>query len=206
MTWLLTSTGREHDLSQTIASIENTPTLREISHSLSQINRYTGHSSRPYSVAEHSLLVFDIAFGLDASTIVCLAALMHDAHESITGDVSSPVKHLLGDTWKSFEDKHQDALLSIYNIRDVSREFYELINLCDLIALATERRDLLAYSIERNRAWPSIDVNGHKIVPWPKVNLNDATRWKAEPAYWANMFETKSKELLEAVGILSITV
>lgn len=35
-----------------------------------------------------------------------LAALMHDAHEAYTGDVSSPVKWAVGPDWALFEAKH----------------------------------------------------------------------------------------------------
>ena len=78
--------------------------IGHIAHSLAQINRFTGHASRPYSVAEHSLLVCDIAeryFGLDVHGQ--LAALLHDAHEAYTTDLSTPAKAEVGGGWRTFE-------------------------------------------------------------------------------------------------------
>lgn len=108
MTWLLTHTGRQHFLTSPNAEHpDNVPSLGEIAHSLSQINRFTGHACRPYSVAEHSLLVADIAHSLGADKEAELCALMHDAHECITGDVASPIKQVLGEVWADFEAMHE---------------------------------------------------------------------------------------------------
>ena len=66
MNWIVTCDGHEASLEfPTHADYE----IERIAHSLAQINRFNGHAARPYSVAEHSLLVLDIAktkLGLDA--------------------------------------------------------------------------------------------------------------------------------------------
>ena len=60
---------------------------------LSRIPRYVGHTFTPYSVAEHSLLVQYLAVSLAMARQipivreVHLAAMVHDAHEAITGDM-----------------------------------------------------------------------------------------------------------------------
>ena len=81
MTWITTATGSEVSLrNPEPASIS----LRTIAHHLSLINRFTGATCRPYSVAEHSLLVCEIAereFQLDAHGL--LAALLLAAHCSV---------------------------------------------------------------------------------------------------------------------------
>ena len=91
--WILTAHGHEVDLAYTRP---NLITLPDVAHALGQINRFNGHCRRPYSVAEHSLLVLDIIEHLFApANVHCrLAALLHDAHEAYVGDMSSPVKHL----------------------------------------------------------------------------------------------------------------
>lgn len=60
MTWMITITGREHHLRGSSAQ-HSLPEINEIAHALSMINRFTGHTTRPYSVAEHSLLVAQMA-------------------------------------------------------------------------------------------------------------------------------------------------
>jgi len=51
MTWMITNTGRDHYLSGIAQHLNAAPTIEEIAHSLAQINRFTGHCRRPYSVA-----------------------------------------------------------------------------------------------------------------------------------------------------------
>lgn len=59
----------------------------DIAHSLSRINRYNGHTIKPYSVAEHSCIMFD-----HMDLTLKKAALLHDAHEAYIGDIVKPVK------------------------------------------------------------------------------------------------------------------
>lgn len=57
MTWMLTATGAAIDLRfMPPAQIS----LLDIAHHLARLDRFAGACSRPYSVAEHSLLVCDI--------------------------------------------------------------------------------------------------------------------------------------------------
>lgn len=63
--------------------------IEDIAHALSQINRFTGHTRDPYSVAEHSILVAQMC-----ESQYQLEALLHDAAEAYLGDVSSPLKHI----------------------------------------------------------------------------------------------------------------
>ena len=69
--------------------------LDEIAHSLSNQCRYTGHGKQFYSVAEHSVMCALLA----EETGFCdpFEALMHDAHESVLGDMAAPWKvHIPG--------------------------------------------------------------------------------------------------------------
>jgi hypothetical protein len=183
LTWLLTSSGREHALTGLRATAAiNTPTLREIGHSLAHINRFTGHARRAYSVAEHSILVMEIAARHGASQLACLAALMHDAHECITGDVASPVKVELGDAWHVFESKHQNTLLTSYGLLEISAEHHAIVKHADLVALATERRDLTMFDPKVNTPWPVLDTPGAKILPFVHVDLN--SRWRCVQAMY----------------------
>lgn len=133
------------------------PTLDTISHSLSLINRFSGHTCRAYSVLEHSLLVYEIG-RLEYPNLpkrAYRAMLLHDAAECITGDVTAPVKKALGSCWKRFEDAAELFVWSGINpyLPGDMLEFAKQIRRCDLLALATERRDLLNWSKERNSRW-----------------------------------------------------
>ena len=65
--------------------------IRDIAHALSLLCRYTGHTSKFYSVAEHCVLLSE-AENMPGTP---LARLLHDASEAYLGDVSSPLKLLL---------------------------------------------------------------------------------------------------------------
>ena len=67
----------------------------DITWHLAQLCRYTGASSRPYSVAEHVVLVHDLLRWQGADDDLLRAALLHDAAEAYLGDVSSPLKWTL---------------------------------------------------------------------------------------------------------------
>lgn len=77
-------------------------TLTDIAHNLAHINRFCGGTTRPLSVAEHSLHVADVVGGLCGTKEyhrpigevfkLQLAALLHDAAEAYLGDIPTPVK------------------------------------------------------------------------------------------------------------------
>src|SRR5262245_19776822 len=71
--------------------------IRTIAKALSQINRFTGHTRWPYSVAQHSVLVLRLFEDLHpfAMRSKKVAALFHDAAEAYCGDIASPLKSLL---------------------------------------------------------------------------------------------------------------
>ncbi len=65
-------------------------TIYDIGHHLSMVNRYTGGSPFPVSVAQHSVWVSEnVGDDLDLQ----LAGLLHDAPEAFINDLASPVKH-----------------------------------------------------------------------------------------------------------------
>jgi uncharacterized protein len=58
--------------------------LIDIAHALARITRFTGHGDQCFKVAQHSVMVHDLAR--------VPWALLHDAAEAYIGDVSSPLK------------------------------------------------------------------------------------------------------------------
>ncbi|PRY93173.1 metal dependent phosphohydrolase [Hasllibacter halocynthiae] len=72
--------------------------LEDIAHGLAFVARWNGQTSGdwPYSVAEHSLLVEELAVLPDGDPRWPLAALLHDAPEYVIGDMISPVKAAVG--------------------------------------------------------------------------------------------------------------
>lgn len=193
MTWMITITGREHHLAG-IGQQFNAPSIEEIAHSLAQINRFTGHCCRPYSVAEHSLLVASIAADEGASPMTQLAALLHDAHEAYIGDVSSPAKWAIGEPWEVFEHSQELAVHNALGIRAAMFSHRASIKRWDLIALATERRDLTRYNPATNNPWRILDTPGHEVQPIA-LNLHSEVRADMRWSDWLQVFMEKYDEL-----------
>lgn len=163
---MLTASGREYALAgvSTICA-DNAPDIKDVAHHLSQINRFTGACSRPYSVAEHSLLVERIGAARGASVSLRLALLLHDAHEAYTGDCSSPAKAAIGDGWRNFEAWHLANVRHTFGLRTTFAAYRQEIRHCDLVALATERRDLTCWDPAVHLPWPLLDTPGSEIAP-----------------------------------------
>ncbi len=67
--------------------------IEDIAHALSNVCRYTGHCRKFYSVAEHSVHASRYAPPGEE-----LNALLHDAAEAYTTDLSTPLKRYLEET------------------------------------------------------------------------------------------------------------
>jgi hypothetical protein len=175
--WIITADGTDQPIAGCqLLVTQRAPRIEVIAHSLAQINRYTGHATRPYSVAEHSLLVADIMAARGYSAQTQRAGLMHDAHECLSGDVATPTKQALGVAWLAFENPLAVLIQTHYGLRAVSTGYRAAIKTADLTALATERRDLTRYRCGINAPWPVIDTPGAEVEPMPAVDLNNPAR------------------------------
>lgn len=188
--FMVTIGGREHYLSGH-EILSNQMDIRDIAQSLAQINRFTGHCHRPYSVAEHSLLVATLAKREGKSAVIQLACLMHDAHEAYSSDMSSPAKHAIGLSWANFEHRQADIVRRQFGLCVAFQSYRDLIGHYDLVALATERRDLTGYDPKRNRPWPILDTAGREVAPLPMVNLNNLNDTKRPWHEWRDLFLTQ---------------
>ncbi len=88
--------------------------IGDIAHGLARVARWNGQTKGPhaFSVAQHSLVVEDIAAVLDPglTTPQRLAALLHDAPEYVIGDMISPFKAALGLDYRAFEGRLEAAI------------------------------------------------------------------------------------------------
>jgi hypothetical protein len=186
MTWSLTFSASRFDLGRPKADDVN---LTDISHHLSVINRFSGATIRPYSVAEHSLLVADIAEReLRLPRAGVLAALMHDAHEAYLGDITWPVKQMLGAHLQILEASLERAVQMRYGLRTWSHTYRDLIRSADRRALATERRDLMPAHDE-----PWSVLTGVEPVTW--VDLTSSERCDCTWQEWRTAFVDRFAEL-----------
>lgn len=122
-------------------------TLRDLAAMLAKVNRFGGATFKPYSVAQHSVFVSRLVQAQGGTRAAQMWGLMHDAHEAFTGDIPTPVKKALTSAGlialNDLTDKIDWALQCRFGQIGHTVDDERLVERCDLIALATEARDLL---------------------------------------------------------------
>lgn len=204
--YLRTASGRKFPL---INPSPSDIVLQDIAHALGNLCRFTGHTQRVYTVAEHCVLVALILREQGYNTETQLLGLLHDAAEAYVGDLSSPLKHAM-DTivprdeyenrtegtaaFRSIEAGVVRAILVQYGFAGYEQSFSTgPIKDADIIAGITEARDLM---ISYDEAYTSYGLNGHK--PYPH-NIEIAMLW-AQWLYTHDLSKTlKPAELYKAV-------
>lgn len=164
--WMHFANGRKvWPLSPTVDDID----WSTIPRVLANICRFGGHTERFYSVAEHSLLVRGIVtrkLGTSLhhwSTIkkkqIQIRALIHDASEAFTGDIIRPLKESFviyhGVSWSWLGEwvdrKIEPIILASLGLSAPTDADREIIHHADMVALATEKRDLLSHPLYEER-------------------------------------------------------
>jgi 5'-deoxynucleotidase YfbR-like HD superfamily hydrolase len=127
--------------------------IEDIAHGLARMARWNGQTRGPFifSVAQHSLLVEAINAHLEPRMAgrERLMALLHDAPEYVLGDIISPFKAAVGESYKSVEHR----LLAAIHIRfglppETPAGLYRKIKRADRIAAFLEATLLAGFSRE----------------------------------------------------------
>lgn len=154
-----TSTGRQFHL---LEPWRNDPNIGEIAHALSHLCRFTGHTDRFYSVAQHSVHVSHLV-----PPALAMHGLLHDAAEAYLGDVASPLKALLPQ-YRELEAHIQGWICRAYGL---SQDMPEEVKAADQQMLVQEMHDLFPRQVATGEAphalpWP--------IEPWTPAQAREA--------------------------------
>lgn len=131
-TTMQTYTGKLVDLAN---FTEEDVRLRDITHSLSMINRFTGHTTVPYTVAQHSVVVSKLVPPEDS-----MWGLLHDASEAYLGDIATPLKSFLPD-YMQLERHVQRTIAKKFGLK---WPMPESVKVADRRALIHEKTKLLS--------------------------------------------------------------
>jgi hypothetical protein len=152
--------------------------IEDIAHGLARVARWNGQTegAHIFSVAQHTLLVEAVARartpGLDRRAR--LAILLHDAPEYVVGDMISPFKAVIGDSYKGVEAR----LLAAIHIRfglpvRRSEEVDRLLKAADRGAAYLEATRLAGFGAAEAKRFfgapPPMSASMERdfLTPWP---------------------------------------
>lgn len=146
--WQRMLSGRRLDL---LAPSPDDVAIEDIAHGLARVARWNGqtHGAHAFSVAEHAVVVEDIAAALnpDWPNPWRLAALLHDAPEYVIGDLISPFKAAIGFDYKAFENRLLEAIHLRFGLpAHLSLDIAAAIKQADRIAAFYEATVLAGFS------------------------------------------------------------
>lgn len=127
--------------------------IEDYAYAMAKINRFTGHTLFPYSIAQHSILMSE-----NCREDLALPCLLHDMHEVIVGDHSKPVKDYVQGNLKLLEKRVEKAVHDHFNIQ-IPSEVYKI----DLQICRAEAEQLIGDTSDWQIDLPSLNV---KIEEW----------------------------------------
>ena len=151
--------------------------LDDIAHGLARVARWNGQTEGPhiFSVAQHSLLVEAIAGHLspDLPSKARLTVLLHDAPEYVIGDIISPFKAVIGDSYKVVEGRLLAAIHLHFGLpAEAPAALARLIKQADRQAAFLEATRLAGFAREEairffGRPEPLPRAVAALVEPWP---------------------------------------
>jgi len=98
--------------------------IEDIAHGLARVARWNGQTrgEHAFSVAEHSVLVEKLVRKLEPGLgpAEWMTALLHDSPEYVIGDMISPFKAILGESYKGVEARLQEAVHIRFGLRPLT--------------------------------------------------------------------------------------
>jgi 5'-deoxynucleotidase YfbR-like HD superfamily hydrolase len=149
--------------------------IEDIAHGLARVARWNGqtHGAHAFSVAQHSLLVEEIALRLEPGLppAARLAVLLHDAPEYVIGDMISPFKAVIGGAYKDVEARLLGAIHLRFGLPAIAAgATIKLAKDADKIAAYFEAVELAGFSAaEADKIFgrPKGFGSSLTIEPWP---------------------------------------
>jgi 5'-deoxynucleotidase YfbR-like HD superfamily hydrolase len=129
--------------------------IEDIAHGLARVARWNGQTrgSAIFSVAQHSVLVCDVLALLepDAPASTRLMVLLHDAPEYVIGDMISPFKAVIGESYKAVEARLLSAIHLRFGLPAVTPPpIRTLIKKADRVAAFLEATQLAGFGVEES--------------------------------------------------------
>lgn len=126
--------------------------LGDIAHQLALVNRFSGATKYPYSVAQHTLLCFALVRNIFPGRLNLRRwALLHDAPEYVLGDMVRPVKVQLP-SYAEMEDRLMAVIATRFKLDPLANTDAADLRYIDNLACVIEKAHLLLNATE----WPGM--------------------------------------------------
>jgi hypothetical protein len=158
--WLQTASGSAYAVGASEVLAGALDFDRDVVVPLSRICRYLGHTKRPWSVAAHAVCCSCFVQHVGGDLVAQRAALHHDDHEALIGDIPAPIKAWLkgrgaGEALKELEQGATDAIARLIGFGGHGRTVTDAVRRADLAMLMGEAKLLM---VEPPMEW-GIDVH-----------------------------------------------
>jgi len=151
--------------------------IEDIAHGLARVARWNGQTSGAhiFSVAQHTLLVEALARRRDSlDRRTRRAILLHDAPEYVVGDMITPFKSVIGESYKAVEARLLAAIHIRFGLpRVLAQELTRLIKTSDRAAAYLEATKLAGFTLPEAKRFfgapPDVTPSFERdyLVPWP---------------------------------------
>jgi uncharacterized protein len=129
--------------------------VQSIAHSLGFLCRYTGHTTRFYSVAQHSIGVSRLVKALGGGLKAQLWGLLHDSGESMMNDIAAPMKsHPIFEGYRGLEKEIDAKIRRVFGLSIINPEDLKLVKHADMAMIGPEKKNLLG---KEPRPWMPIN-------------------------------------------------
>jgi hypothetical protein len=130
--------------------------IEDIAHGLARVARWNGQTigAHIFSVAQHTLLVDEVARRRhgEPDRRLALALMLHDAPEYVIGDMITPFKAVIGDTYKVVEKRLLAAIHRRFGLAtELPAEVTKVIKSADRGAAFLEATQLAGFSVAEAR-------------------------------------------------------
>ena len=158
--------------------------IEDIAHGLARVARWNGQTigEHGFSVAQHSLVVEDVAEHLDPGLHPKwrMCALLHDAPEYVIGDMISPFKAALGYDYKQFEQRLEAAIHIRFGLPPhPPAAIRKLLKIADRVSAYHEAVQLAGFRVEEAKDLFGDPPDGYAPTLTPMSPFVAQERFKA---------------------------